>query len=268
MRAGRSGFAVVLAGTLALGAFTAPTAQAASTGVKVSNLVLNKGKPIIVGTSAEVFPTFKYHLSWPSGLKQTDVNATLYLYHGTTAAKGVDNGRPIFMNFSSCNETGPAAADCEGELYIDPRYTLDANNDATTWKSALWVRIWDAKGKLKSQEYLPLSVTVQVKRAAKVTVDASPEPVAKGGKLTVTGKITRADWAKHKYTGFGGKSAKLQFRKAGTSTYRTVKTVKANSAGALKTTVTASADGYWRWTFGETTTTGGATATADHVDVK
>ncbi|MFE9170611.1 hypothetical protein ACFYNZ_13985 [Streptomyces kebangsaanensis] len=268
MRAGRSGFAVVVAGTLALGAFTAPSAQAADTGVKVSNLVLNKGKPIIVGTSAEVAPTFTYRLSWPSGLKQSDVNPALYLYHGTTAAKGVDKGRPIFTGSTICYEAGPVAANCEGELYIDPRYTLDSNNDATTWKSAVWIRVWDAKGKLKNEEYLPLSPTVRVKRAAKVTVDASPEPVAKGGKLTVTGKITRADWVKHKYTGFGGKAAKLQFRKAGTSTYKTVKTVKANSTGALKTTVTASADGYWRWTFGETNTTGGATAAGDYVDVR
>ncbi|MFF9316654.1 hypothetical protein ACF1BP_07310 [Streptomyces sp. NPDC014735] len=266
MRAGRSGFAVVVAGTLALGAFTAPSAQAADTGVKVSNLVLNKGRPIIVGTSGEVRPTFTYRVSWPSGLKQSDVSTHLYLYHGTTAAKASERGG-IYMALTACG-TGSVAADCKGELYIDPRYTLDANNDATTWKSAVWVRIWNAKGGLRKEEYLPLSATVRVKRAAKVTVDASPEPVAKGGRLTVTGKITRADWAKHKYTGFGGKAAKLQFRKAGTSTYKTVKIVKANSTGALKTTVTASADGYWRWTFGETDTTGGATAAGDYVDVK
>jgi hypothetical protein len=128
-------------------------------------------------------------------------------------------------------------------------------------------RIWK-NGQPKSTEYLTGFGTVRVKRAAKVTVNASPEPVAKGKTLTVAGTITRADWAQHKYTGFGGKSAKLQFRKAGTSTYTTVKIVKANSAGALKTTVTASADGYWRWTFGETDTTGGATAAGDYVDVK
>ncbi|WP_327180293.1 hypothetical protein OG599_14350 [Streptomyces sp. NBC_01335] len=40
------------------------------------------------------------------------------------------------------------------------------------------------------------------------------------------------------------------------------------STGALKTTVTASADGYWRWTFGGTPTTGTATATGDYVDVR
>ncbi|WP_157865262.1 hypothetical protein [Streptomyces prasinopilosus] len=38
--------------------------------------------------------------------------------------------------------------------------------------------------------------------------------------------------------------------------------------GCPKTTVKATTDGYGRWTFGETSTTGGATAAGDHVDVK
>ncbi|WP_316749802.1 hypothetical protein [Streptomyces herbicida] len=267
MRTGRSGSAVVLAGALALGAFTAPSAEAADTGVMVSNLVVNKGKPVIVGTTAEVRPGFTFHMSLPSGVGADDVTPFPYLYHDTTAAKGAESGG-IYTGFTTCNEAGPRAADCEGELYIDPRWRLDSNNDATTWKTAVWVRVWDSNDHLKSEEYLTGFSSVQVKRAAKVTVNAAPEPVVKGKTLTVTGRITRADWVRHAYTGFGGKAAKLQFRKAGTSTYSTVKTVSADSAGYLKTTVTASADGYWRWTFGETTTTGGATSAGDYVDVK
>ncbi|MCF3130577.1 hypothetical protein [Streptomyces olivochromogenes] len=267
MRTGRSGSAVVLAGALALGAFTAPSAEAADTGVTVSNLVLNKGKPIVVGTSAVVTPDFSYHVSWPSGIKLMDVDASPFLYHDTTVAKGANEGG-IYTGSVECFEDGTHAADCDGELYIEPRYRLDSNNDATTWKIAVSVHVFGTDGHLKSHEYLTGFGSVQVKRAGKATVDASPEPVAKGKALTVTGRLTRADWVRHAYTGFGGKSAKLQFRKAGSSSYSTVKIVKADSAGRLKTTVTASADGYWRWTFGETATTGGATSAGDYVDVK
>lgn len=268
MRAGRSGSAVVLAGALALGVLTAPAAEAANsgTGIKVSNLVVNHGKPVIVGTTAEVAPVFTYHMAWPSGPKLPRVDAFPYLYHGTTAAKGADSGG-IYMGFTNCIEDGGHAADCDGELYIDPRWTLDSNGDATTWNVAVHARVWATDTKIQSEEYQTGFGTVRVKRAAKVTVNASPEPVKKGKTLTVTGSITRADWVKHKYTGFGGKSAKLQFRKAGSSTYTTVKIVKSNTSGALRTTVTAAADGYWRWTFGETDTTGGATAAGDYVDV-
>ncbi|MFF3638726.1 hypothetical protein [Streptomyces sp. NPDC002250] len=267
MRAGRSGSAVALAGALALGAYAAPYAAAADTGVTVSNLVVNKGKPVVVGTTAEVRPGFTFHMSLPSGVTADDVTPFPYLYHDTTAAKGAESGG-IYTGFTSCSPAGPRAADCEGELYIDPRSRLDSNNDATTWKTAVWVRLWDSNENFKGEEYLTGFSSVQVKRAGKATVNASPEPVAKGGKITVTGRLTRADWVKHTYTGFGGKSAKLQFRKAGTSTYSTVKIVQADSAGYLKTTVTAAADGYWRWTYGETSTTGGATAAGDYVDVR
>ncbi|MFJ2608118.1 hypothetical protein ACIO13_24550 [Streptomyces sp. NPDC087425] len=263
MRAGRSGSAVVVAATLALGAFTAPPAEAASTGIKVWNFKLNNGKPIIVGTTAEVTPDYTFTVQWPSGSKPGDRNALPYLYHGTTAAKGAEDGS-IWTSSVTYYDNGHA----DGELYIEPRYRLDSNNDATTWKIAVLARIWGKDGHPKSTEYQTGFGTVRVKRAAKVTVNASPEPVVKGKKLTVTGRITRADWVKHAYTGFAGRSARLQFRKAGTSTYTNVRTVKASSTGALKTTVTAAGDGYWRWTFGETDTTGGATAAGDYVDVK
>ncbi|MFK0116680.1 hypothetical protein [Streptomyces sp. NPDC090994] len=268
MSTGRTGtVAAALAGALALAAFTAPAAEAADTGIAVSKVVLNKGKPIVVGTTAEVEPTISFHVSWPAGYSMSTVDFDPFLYHGTTAAKGAESGG-IYAGSYTCYEDGTRAADCEGTLYIDPPYRLDSNNDATTWKLAVHAMLWTKSGSVKAEEYLTGLGTVPVKRAAKVTVNASPEPVAKGKTLTVTGRATRADWVRHTYTGYAGKLAKLQFRKAGTSTYATVKTVRANSAGDLRTTVKASTDGYWRWTFGETSTTGGATAAGDYVDVK
>lgn len=268
MSTGRTGtVAVALAGALALAAATAPAAQAADTGITVSQVVLNKGGPIVVGTTAEVEPTISFHVSWPAGYSMSTVDFSPFLYHDTTAAKGAESGG-IYAGSYVCYEDGTRAADCDGAFYIDPPYRLDSHNDATTWKLAFHATLWTKSGQVKSEEYLTGLGTVPVKRAAKVTVNASPEPVAKGKTLTVTGRATRADWVKHTYTGHGGKLAKLQFRKAGTSTYTTVKTVRATSTGALKTTVKATADGYWRWTFGQTSTTGGATAAGDYVDVK
>ena len=61
---------------------------------------------------------------------------------------------------------------------------------------------------------------------------------------------------------------KLQFRKKNSNTYTTVKTIKTNAAGNLKTTVKATQDGYFRYTFAGTTTTPAATAAGDFVDVR
>lgn len=47
-----------------------------------------------------------------------------------------------------------------------------------------------------------------------------------------------------------------------------MKTVKTNSTGTLKTTVKASVDGYWRYSFAGTATTPAVNSTGDFVDVK
>lgn len=110
--------------------------------------------------------------------------------------------------------------------------------------------------------------STQVKRAARLTANATPEPVKKGATLTVKGALTRADWATGKYAGYKGQPAALQFKAKGATAYKTVKTVTSGTAGALSTTVKASADGTYRYLFAGTSTTGTATATGDYVDVK
>ncbi|WP_405736269.1 hypothetical protein [Streptomyces sp. NBC_01537] len=95
-----------------------------------------------------------------------------------------------------------------------------------------------------------------------------PEPVAKGRTITVTGKLTRADWQTHCFRSYGGRAVKLQFRKAGAGNYSTVKTVRADGAGSLKTTVTASTDGYGRYVFTGTSSTAPVKTTGDFVDVR
>ncbi|MGW3730943.1 hypothetical protein [Streptomyces sp. NPDC000851] len=123
-------------------------------------------------------------------------------------------------------------------------------------------------GHFKGEKYITVPGGVQVKRAARVSVNAAPEPVTKGKAITVTGSLTRADWVKQTYTAYGSQYVKLQFRKAGSTAYTTVKTVKASTAGVLKATVTASVDGTWRWAFGGTSTTGTAVSGGDYVAVR
>ncbi|MFD3413328.1 hypothetical protein [Streptomyces cyaneofuscatus] len=268
-RSRRSGVVAAVAGAVVLTTLTAPPAQAAPTGLVVSNVVVNNGKPIVVGTKEEKEPPVTFQVSLPPGLstsKPSAYTAKPFLYRGAKLPKVPDNDS-LRVGMYTCYPVSDRKERCEGTLFIDPPYDLASNGDATTWKVGLTLRLWKPDGRLKAEEYKKAPGSVQLKRWAKATVDASPEPVKKGKKLTVTGKLTRADWVKHTYTGVAG-SAKLQFRKKGSSAYTTLKTVKSNSAGALKTTVTASVDGYWRWTYHGSSTTGPATSTADFVDVR
>ncbi|GGV81754.1 hypothetical protein GCM10010228_55400 [Streptomyces massasporeus] len=61
----------------------------------------------------------------------------------------------------------------------------------------------------------------RLQRYSRLTVNASPEPIAKGRTLTITGKLSRANWDTLDYRGCTNQPVKLQFRKAGTTTYTT-----------------------------------------------
>ncbi len=138
------------------------------------------------------------------------------------------------------------------------------NSSAGTWHLDL-----EARGNDGDYYTLDSSATTKIKRYAKLTTtQATPEPVAKGKTLTVTGALTRADWNTNTYTGFAAQKVALQFKKSGASTYTTVKTVTTDSAGKLKTTTTANASGTWRWHFAGTGTTSSATAAGDGVALK
>ncbi|MGV9422206.1 calcium-binding protein [Streptomyces sp. NPDC003674] len=114
-----------------------------------------------------------------------------------------------------------------------------ANANAGTWSV-------DALADLGNGEsvFAPRVGSFGLKRAARLTVDAAPEPVAKGARITVTGKLVRADWDTYRYAGYAGQAVRLQFRPKNSSTYTTVATVNTGGTGSLRTTVKAVKDGY------------------------
>jgi hypothetical protein len=108
---------------------------------------------------------------------------------------------------------------------------------------------------------------VTIRRAARfVSLNASPEPVKKGHSVTVKATLQRASWADRHYHAFASQKARLQFAKTGGS-FHTVKTVKASSHGALKTTAKQSSGGCWRYAFSATSTTAASVSSKDCVAV-
>jgi hypothetical protein len=275
MKTGRRTVAVAtLVGALGLSVLNAPSAQAADTGITVSDIVINHGKPIVVGTSKDVEPPISFNIALPSGYSTSNpsrYDAYPFLYRGTMKTAAGTGENFIGPGGYTCYEIDSKHARCEGNLYIDPHPSqehVDSNSDATTWKVGVSLRLWKADGGLKTEELETRSTTAQLKRAAKATTNASPEPVTKGKAITVTGKLTRANWSTKKYDGYGGRTVSLQFKAKGTDTFKTVKKSTTSSTGALKTTVTASADGSYRWVYYGNSTTGVATSASDYVDVR
>ncbi|MBO1333604.1 calcium-binding protein [Streptomyces sp. VRA16 Mangrove soil] len=178
------------------------------------------------------------------------------------------DGHVVFPDDASCSRPTSTTMKCSWTYSLDANATDDyadlKNSYAGTWH-------FDGEVAANDQDFYTIdtSKTVKVKRYAKLTAtQASPEPVVKGRGLTVTGTLTRANWNTNVYAGYTSQKVALQFKKSGSSTYSTVKTVTTDGSGKLKTTVTANYAGTWRWKFAGTGTTSAVTATGDSVALK
>ena len=133
------------------------------------------------------------------------------------------------------------------------------NAEAGRWRS--YVTAWGPK---TAEGPGP---SFRVLRAAKLTTNATPEPVRKGAKITVKGSLTRANWETLTYRGYGNRVVDLQRRSADGS-YRVVKHVTSAADGSLRTTVRATADVCYRFVFAGSSNTAHKTSKADCVDVR
>ncbi|MFJ2265896.1 DUF5707 domain-containing protein [Streptomyces sp. NPDC087849] len=257
-----------VSGALALTALTALPASAAPAGGTgkpaaaaepvLSQVLVNGGKDIVLGTTAPKTITLSVTASHASGI----ADGWVLLWHGTDPDEGMD-GALVPEGGATCKNASATAATCTLTLTIDPKADLRWNKVAGSWHVLAGA---SAKGGgLTSYDSY---TTARVQRLSKLTVNAAPEPVKKGRTITVTGKLSRANWEDHAYHGYTGQPVRLQFRKKTGSTYTTVKTVRTNGTGNLKTTVKASVDGYWRYSFAGTSTTPAVTTAGDFVDVR
>ncbi|WP_411151350.1 hypothetical protein [Streptomyces sp. A30] len=239
------------------------TSTAATVDVTFSNMKVNKGRNIVVGTTNVVSVPVTYTLTHPVGMDVSENNFASgpLIYRGSSVT--TPSNMIISDDPATCTTASTTTLNCSGTIYIRPAEGELYNSDAGTWNAGgLAVT---QNGDQKTQGGLGAT---KVQRYSKLTVNAGPEPVYKGKTITSTGKLSRANWEDGHYHGYTNQPVKLQFRKAGTSTYTTVKTVYSDSYGNLKATATAAYDGYWRFSFAGTTTTPAVSATGDYVDVR
>ncbi|WP_052864194.1 DUF5707 domain-containing protein [Streptomyces niger] len=227
----------------------------------ISNVVVNGGKDVVVGTTNTKTVTVTFTATDDSGI----LSATALLWHGGSTFDDMDTGVVPNEDEATCTATSATTAKCKQTFTFDPQYQL-TNAAAGTWK--VWAL---AQGNDYAYIQKDNVKSFAVKRYAKLTANASPEPVTKGKTITITGSLTRANWDTSKYAGYTKQSVKLQSRSASGSTYSTLKTYTSGSgstAGQVKTTRTATTDTCWRYNFAGTSTTPAVVSTGDCVDVR
>ncbi|NUV66757.1 calcium-binding protein [Streptomyces sp. CAI-121] len=253
-----------LAGALVLSALAIPgTAQAddASGDIRITKVVVNGGKDIVLGTTDVKTFTIAVTATDDSGILTGNTFPILW---NTPLPNGDYYGLAVPTDIAgTCVRQSVTTTTCTHTLKINPRIHPQDNTTAGTWTVRAHVQANDG-------DYLTRNSAGKAKvlRNSRLTVNASPEPVKKNKTITVTGALTRANWSTYKYGGYTKQPVKLQFRKKGTSTYTTLKTVTTDSKGLLKTTTKATADGYFRYSFAGTSTTPAVTTAGDYVDVK
>ncbi|MEU9439854.1 hypothetical protein AB0D42_02765 [Streptomyces sp. NPDC048304] len=224
--------------------------------IRVTAAVVNGGKSVTIGTTQRV--------TYPIALTVRDDSGVKGVSHLSVfnTSDGLGFGD---WTGTTCVKKSSTTSVCTATITVAPQWLPDslpedANHTAGVWQVNATVKAND--GDYWIADHV---AEFTVKRAAKLTTDASPEPVAKGAKLTVTGRLTRANWEDLKYHGFTGQSVKLQFRAAGAAHYRTVTTARTGDAGRLAAKVTAGSAGSWRWYFPGTTTTARVVSAGDAV---
>lgn len=250
----RTTLAVLAVATTVLGAPTASAAQDGYGDTKITNVTVNGWGKVVVGpTGAKTFEVV-VTASDDSGIRR----AELYL-------DGPSYGylQPDAKAQCVASATDATTSTCTGTFTVDPEVDFIDNAPAGTWHVSAWV---DAKdGDFFTSDE---AGSFAMQRQSRLTVDASPEPVKKGKRITVTGALTRANWGTGAYAGYTSRPVELQFRKRDSDAYTTLKTVNTARRGALRATVTAQEDGWFRWSFAGTSTTPPVKAGGDFVDVR
>ncbi|MFI8088379.1 calcium-binding protein [Streptomyces sp. NPDC086080] len=243
-----------VSGALALSALAVPAAQANGSygDTTITKVVVDGDNKVPVGASSPKTITVSVTARDNSGIASAE---EFWLYG------------PDYGNFSTgrptCKAASSTTSTCTASVLVAPKVDYLSNASAGTWYVEAWV---DAK----DHDYVwkQKAGSFRFQRASQLTVNATPEPVKKGRTITVTGKLTRANWETLRNGGYSGQSVKLQFRKKTAKSYTTIRTIKTNSKGELKTTVKASADGYFRYSYVGNSITAAVNSAADFIDVK
>ncbi|MEU4213822.1 hypothetical protein [Actinoplanes sp. NPDC026623] len=224
---------------------------------RISNVVVNGGKDLAFGTSGGGSFAATFTASDPSGIADGDA----YLYHGAYLAP---DGLVLPNGPADCVKASNTSSVCTARFAMDVRVDAARNALSGGWQVAAWARAGDGKGLADRHA----AGVFAVKRTTKLTTNAAPEPVKKGKAITVTGTLTRAGWESLTFQGYGTVNATLQYLKAKTTAWKNVKTVKTAANGTLKTTVTASADGSYRWVYAGDAASTAVNGGADYIDVQ
>nr|WP_284288837.1 excalibur calcium-binding domain-containing protein [Angustibacter aerolatus] len=99
-----------------------------------------------------------------------------------------------------------------------------------------------------------------VQATGRVQAKVSKHRVKAGGSVSVSGVVSRKAYRATHFAAAPDRTVQVQFRRSGTTTYKTVATVRADAKGRFTKAVKVTASGRWRARIGATEATRAATS--------
>ncbi|GAB2594060.1 hypothetical protein GCM10009593_38400 [Microlunatus antarcticus] len=169
----------------------------------------------------------------------------------------------VSLTVEGVEAKGSAPVVCHGDTDAPVGVRLDVPKGSSgfpvgTWNAVLVTTIPDQVTQALFQQ---VTVPAPLLKTVKLTINASPEKVAQGKRITVKGTIERDGkrWPQAQ--------ADLRFKVDG-GNYLYVRTVTADDKGVLKTTLPSTTSGSFRYAFTGSPTLAEATSHGDHIVVK
>ncbi|MFJ6935299.1 hypothetical protein [Streptomyces sp. NPDC101132] len=227
-------------GTVSQTVIRAFAGPAAATGervgdTRISDVVVNDGHPYAPDLSPDATVKVRFTVTDPAGVAA----AGAYFHHGTYDRP--DGVVPQYWN-AACTPATATTATCTAQVAVRPVDELGRNSLAGLWSVTAWAHSKDGSGRV----LVTKAGTADLRRTTTISPDWPPMSLPKGSTYTLKPQLRVLSWISGKNLVLPDATVRLEWKKAGSSTWTTVATAKTGTDGRVSFPRTATEDGQLR----------------------
>jgi hypothetical protein len=229
----RRSAALLVSGVLAVGGILLPSIQqqASHGDTRIVKVVVNGGRPIVLGPSGTSPISFSITAEDKSGIRSVDGIGLWAANYGI-----------LVPSKATCTAVSHTESVCTGTSSVSvPKHQI-FDNMAGSWYVQATAHANDGDKRTEDK-----AGRFKILKQVTATIFGVTAPVAKGQPFTVAGQVLKPDWRSQQLVANPGERIRLEFC-AGTCAKPTVvATAKSDSAGDLTATVRAGETGTYTW---------------------
>lgn len=225
---------LLVSGVLAVGGILLPSIQqqASHGDTRILGVVVNGGKPIVLGASGSADFAFSITAEDKSGIKSV----------GSIGIWSANYGI-LVPSKASCRATSKTVSVCTGTSSVSVPKRQIYDDMAGSWFLQATANANDGDKRTEDK-----AGRFKILKQVTATLYGATTPVAKGQPFSVSGQLLKPDWKSQQMVANPGAKAQLEFcTVADCSRTKVVATAKANSSGNVSVTVRAAQTGTYLW---------------------